>query len=130
MWIAKEALKGRRIAHRKTWVSFFVQKPNHKCDAINVVDTVCDALKKVMGLDDRWFSIGQVDWEIVREQGRIYIRVAQESDEDTLSCSHCGRVLTLDNFHKNRSGPLGRGRVCLDCTRVLNEHRKKARVNI
>ena len=63
----RQSLRDIPVKHAKTWVSIFVQKPNHKSDAINTVDTICDAIKKAIGVDDRWFCIERVDWEIKKE---------------------------------------------------------------
>src|SRR5512139_1740235 len=46
-----------KVFNNKVWVDLFVQKPNHKSDAINVISVICDGIKKGIGLDDRWFSI-------------------------------------------------------------------------
>lgn len=127
IWEIKLAMGARKVRQRKTWVSFFVQKPNHKSDAINVVDTLCDAIKKAIDLDDRWFSIGMVDWEVVKGDGKIFIRIAQESGGDELSCGHCGRIMSLDNFGKSRGGPFGRQRSCLECSRVIQRFANRAR---
>jgi len=119
------ALAGRRVAQNKVWVSFYVEKPDHKSDAINVVDTLCDAIKKAVDIDDRWFSIGKLDWCIKKENPSIIVSIAQESCDDVLSCSHCGEIKTLDYFSKNKGGPFGRARVCIECRRVLDKFARK-----
>lgn len=116
----QRAMGGRKVAHNKVWIGLFIQKPNHRGDAVNAVDTICDAVKKAIGIDDRWFSIDQVDWEVVKDNPRIFIRIAQEENEDKLVCSHCGRIRSLECFHKSKSGPLGRSRSCRDCNSVIN----------
>jgi Holliday junction resolvase RusA-like endonuclease len=73
----RKALKGTWWLPRKTWFSLMVCKPNNRSDAINLVDLAADAIKRAIGVDDRWFSIGQVDWEIDAENPRIVIEVWQ-----------------------------------------------------
>jgi hypothetical protein len=124
------ALDGRRLVQNKVWLSFFVEKPDHKSDAINVVDTLCDAIKKAVEVDDRWFSIRQLDWAIKKRDPHIIISIAQESNEPVITCSHCGEMKGVDLFNRNRSGPFGRARACIECKRVLDRaasEKRKAR---
>lgn len=108
----------------KVWIDIFVEKPNHKGDATNVVDLVCDAVKDAIGVDDRWYSIRRVDWAIVKVDPLIYVGVAQEVGEDHQACSHCGRILVLDAFGANRSTKTGRTRVCRECAAPVNGPRQ------
>lgn len=112
---AKEATRQFKVFQNKLWIDLFVQKPNNKCDAINVIDVVCDGLKIGLGIDDRWFCIKQVDWEIAKNDPQIFVRVYQKDAFDVNACSHCGRVLTLDNFKKKKTTTLGVDRVCREC---------------
>jgi hypothetical protein len=100
----------------KVWIDIFVEKPNHRGDAINVIDLVCDAIKDAIGVDDRWYSIRSLDWAIVKENPRIIVGIGQDVTEDHQVCSHCGRALVLNEFGMNRSRPNGRARVCKDCS--------------
>lgn len=109
------ALRGKKVRNNKVWIDLFVQKPHHKGDAINLVDSVCDALKKATGVDDRWFCIRSVDWEIVKSDPMIYIGVGQEECADSIACSSCGKIKSLDQFTKNASAKLGVSRNCRDC---------------
>lgn len=123
----RQALNGFHVAHNRVWVSIFVQKPNHRGDAINVVDIVCDGVKKGVGIDDRWFSLRSVDWEIVKVNPRIFITVGQEDCEDALACSHCGRIQPLNHFQRSKSGPMGHSRACKECSAGrVRDQRKKA----
>jgi len=121
----KQALKGMPVVHNKVWLDVLVQKPNHKGDAINVVDTLCDAIKDAMPVDDRWFSIRRLDWEIVKKDPLIYIGIGQEAKEDAQICSYCGQIKTLENFNKSKHNPLGVGRECKDCRRIGRKMGKK-----
>jgi len=111
----REATRDIKVFQNKLWIDLFVQKRNHKGDAVNVVDSICDGLKVGLDLDDRWFSIRQVDWEIAKHNPQIFITVMQRDLYDVQACSHCGRLLTLDNFGKKSNAKLGVDRACIDC---------------
>lgn len=115
------------VRQNKLWIDIFVQKPNHRGDATNFVDMVCDAIKDAILLDDRWFSVRSVDWQIVKDQPMLYVGLGQESAEDLQPCSTCGRLLTFDNFGKNKAAANGIGRVCNDC-RLTQRRRRQARL--
>lgn len=100
----------------KVYLDVFVEKPNHKGDAINVLDLVADAVKDATGVDDRWYSVRRLDWSIVKQEPRILVGIAQRVGEHHRVCSHCGRELVLEDFGRNRSAPRGRTRVCRDCS--------------
>jgi Holliday junction resolvase RusA-like endonuclease len=108
----REALEGREVKQAKVWLGLFVQKPNHRSDAVNAIDTICDALKKAIGVDDNWFCIDRVDWEVQKHEPQIYIKIAQEATSDMLVCSGCGTIADADTYPRNKHGPLGRHRVC------------------
>jgi hypothetical protein len=106
----KTAMGSQRVFQGKVWLDILVQKPNHKGDAVNVVDTVCDSVKEVLGVDDRWFSIRRLDWEICKTDPRIFLGVGQSITEDHRACSYCGRLLPYSMF-------LDDGRECHGCRR-------------
>ncbi len=87
-------------------------------DAVNVVDLVCDAVKDAIGLDDRWFSIKRLDWEIAKVNPQLIVGLAQPDQFDAQACSHCGRVRPFGDFHKHKGNKNGIGRVCSDCRRL------------
>jgi ribosomal protein L37E len=121
MWTLKEALRGVQIAQRKTWLDIFVQKPHHLGDAINFIDNVCDAVKDSIGVDDRWFSIRMLDWEIVYENPRIFVGIGQESNVATRICSTCGQPRTFEEFTRNAHDKLfGTSRICKICMNSPN----------
>lgn len=107
---------GNRFYEDKVWIDIFVQKPDHRGDAINVVDFVCDAVKEAIGVDDRWFSIRKLDWQITKENPSLYVGIGQSSNSDKRICSYCGRILSLDRFWADKGDRLGVGRECKDCT--------------
>lgn len=109
------AVQGRRIAHNKLWVDLLIQKTSHKGDAINFVDLVCDGIKDALPLDDRWYAIRRLDWQIVKVEPRIFIGIGQESDEDMNACSACGRIQPLAAYGKKSGTRLGVERICKEC---------------
>lgn len=111
----RSALAERRVAHNKLWIDVLVQKPDHRGDAVNVVDLICDAVQDATGLDDRWYCIRQLDWEIAKKEPMLFIGLGQASSDDCQVCSHCGRVQLLEAFPKRASRRLGRDRVCRRC---------------
>lgn len=107
------ALGDQKVVTAKVWLDILVQKPDHKGDAVNVIDLVCDAVKDAIGLDDRWFSIRTLDWEISKNNPMIYVGIGQDTDVEHRICSYCGRILTLDYF-------TGKSRECKECKRVAS----------
>jgi len=94
----------------KVWLDIFVEKPDNKGDAVNFVDLICDAVKKGIDIDDRWFSLGRVDWQIVKgREPLVFIRVYQEDNWDATVCSYCGRLLPKECFRGKN------GRECKEC---------------
>lgn len=62
----------------KIWVDLFIEKPNNRSDAANVLDLIFDGLKKGIGRDDRWFSLYRLDWAIQPVDPSIFIAVGLE----------------------------------------------------
>lgn len=113
----QQALHCVPVVHNKVWIDILVQKPNHKGDAVNVVDLVCDAVKDVLPVDDRWFCIRRLDWEIVKNNPRLFVGIGQDSDEDCQICSYCGQIKPFSEFNQQKRNPLGIGRECRECRR-------------
>lgn len=109
----------------KVWIDIFVQKPNHRGDAINVVDAVCDAVKEAIDVDDRWFSIKKLDWQITKEEPMLYVGIGQNQEGHKRICSLCGRIMTLDKFYKDKSDKLGVSRECKECGRGRDKERRE-----
>lgn len=110
-----DAVEGVKIAQNKLWVDMFIQKPVARGDAVNFVDLVCDAVKDGLLLDDRWFSLRQVDWQIVKTDPHIFVGVGQETVVDVQACSSCGRFLTFEKFQRNKARTNGIGLNCREC---------------
>jgi uncharacterized Zn finger protein (UPF0148 family) len=119
----KAALRGTQLVQNKVWLSIFVQKPDHRGDAVNVVDLVCDAVKDAIGIDDRWFCIKRLDWEISKTEPSLYIGVGQEVGAPVQACSSCGRLLPFGEFGKKSSNVSGVDRNCSACRSATNAKR-------
>lgn len=109
--LLREAVRDIKPKQNKLWVDIYVQKPNHRGDAVNVVDLVCDAVKDAIGIDDRWFCIRRIDWQIVKDEPRLFIGIGQEECVDSKVCSYCGLIMGAENFGKN-------SRECRECKRA------------
>ena len=120
----KAAISDTKIAHNKLWIDIFVQKPNNRGDAINVIDLVCDAIKDAVPVDDRWFSIRRLDWEVSKTNPKLFIGIGQDTNEDARVCSYCGIILPLSAFGKRKDNYLGVGRECRECTLVKRKTKK------
>lgn len=108
----KAGARNQRVFQHKLWVDVLVQKPNHRGDAVNVLDMVCDAIKRAIPLDDRWYSVRRLDWQIVKSNPRLFVGISQEEvEEDHRVCSICGLVGPVSSFgkssvkHKRRECP-------------------------
>lgn len=115
-----------KVYNNKVWLDFFVQKPTHKSDAINVVDLLCDALKDGLGVDDRWFCIRRLDWEIVKGDPQIYIGISQGPQFDAQACSYCGAIKSLEEFNLQAHNKNGRHRVCKTCSSLKSKIKAEA----
>lgn len=124
----KVALRGQKVVQNKVWLDIFVQKPNQRGDATNFIDLVCDAVKVAIGVDDRWFSIRRLDWQIAKDNPQIFIGIGQEAVIDAQACSSCGRVLALDQFQQNRALKAGVSRNCRECSSARKKPRLVVRV--
>lgn len=125
----RQALTGRRVAHNKLWIDILVQKPDHRGDAVNMVDLVCDAIKAAVPVDDRWFCLRRVDWEIVKVNPQMFLKVGQETDIDCQVCSHCGQIRPVQAFTKRKHSRLGIDRVCRTCRHRGRELARATREN-
>lgn len=121
-WLIAAALRrltaGQKIARNKLWVDILVQKPDHRGDAVNVIDLVCDAIKDAIDLDDRWYCIRKLDWEIVKHDPRLIVGIGQDTELDCQICSYCGQIKPLTEFGKRRKSKTGVGRECFACRRA------------
>lgn len=107
-------------------IGLFVQKSNHRGDAINVLDSVCDGIKDALGVDDRWFLVEALHWEVLRKDQRIAILVGQTHTEHHRPCSCCGRVLPMTCYSDNKSVRMGKSRECVECRKAMRRRRRAA----
>ncbi len=110
----------------KVYLDIFVQKPHHRTGAINVLDTIADAIKKGIGLDDTWFAVRRLDWEVVKHEPKIFIGISQEN-EDRYPCSYCGLMQPFEEYTKNRSARYGISLECRSCTKEARKRVKEAK---
>lgn len=120
-----KATREQEIANNKLWIDIYVQKPNHRGDAANFLDLVCDAIKDAIPLDDRWYSVRGIDWQITKDEPMLYIGIGQEDTRDVQACSSCGRLLEFHHFHKNKAARHGIARVCRECLAAAKKKPKE-----
>ncbi len=116
--LVSHSVQGVDVVQNKLWIDIIVQKPNHRSDATNMLVSICDGIKMGLPLDDRWYSVRRLDWQIIKNDPQILIGIGQESDVNLQACSHCGRLLTYEWFWKTKHSLNGIGRACKDCTRA------------
>lgn len=122
-----KVVPAEKLVQNKLWIDIYVQKPRQNGDAVNFVDMVCDAVKDAIPLDDRWYSIRSVDWQIVKHEPMIFVGIGQETDINVQACSSCGRLLTFDLFQRHKGLRHGIGRNCRDCMAVKAHSKKRDR---
>lgn len=125
--LLKQACKDHEWFEGKVWIDIFVEKPDARSDAINVLDTICDAIKEAIKIDDRWFGVRRIDWSIVKDHPRIFIGVGQSVSEHHRACSTCGTIKPLSTgFGSNTSGRLSKARECLECGSAIRQAKRNA----
>lgn len=58
-------------------------KPRTNIDAINFLDAIADVLKKVTGVDDKWYSVKSIDWEVDTKNPYIVVKLYQPTRRDS-----------------------------------------------
>ncbi len=111
----RQSVSDAPVVTNKLWIAMLVQKPDHRGDAVNVFDLACDAIKVGVGIDDRWFCIRKLDWQVVKTNPQIFIRLSQEENWNGQVCSYCGRILPMYQFQSNKSNKSGYCRGCTEC---------------
>jgi hypothetical protein len=120
--VARSGIKWRT---NKLYLKILVQKPDMRGDAINFIDTIADGVKLGVHLDDNWFSIAGVDWEICKDNPQVVIGLYQE-DKDLIYCSNCGVPQGFDGFASNVKNKYGVAQPCKECSRLAREMRKNS----
>jgi NADH pyrophosphatase NudC (nudix superfamily) len=118
----RAALRGRSVVEGRVWLDILVQKEGSRGDAINVLDTVADVVKEVIGIDDNMFSIRRLDWQIVKQNPQLIVGIGQEYTEPHRFCSYCGIGKRTDEFHNKKNGV---NRVCKQCSSEYRKYRKR-----
>lgn len=95
----------------KLWVDVLVLKENPRFDAANVIDTVLDGIRDGIGLDDRFYAIRFLDWDVVMEAPELIIGFGQTTRFDHDFCQACGRMFPLALLEK----VAGMKHVCTVC---------------
>lgn len=117
----KSAMRGKPVVSNKLWIDIHVAKTNHRGDAVNVVDSVCDAIKAAIPLDDRWYCIRRLDWSISKSMPQLIVGIGQEDVVDSQACAVCGQVKAFPDFSRNKSNDSGFARECLECRRAIGK---------
>lgn len=76
------ALKRVKMYNNKVYLDIFVCKPRTNIDAINFLDAIADVLKRVIGVDDKWFSIKSLDWIVDTKNPYIVVKLYQPDRKD------------------------------------------------
>lgn len=78
----QKGLKGVMLYENKVWIDVKVYKTRTNTDAVNFIDAICDVLKVVIKVDDRYFCIKSWDYEIDRENPRMILKIYQPERRD------------------------------------------------
>ncbi len=108
------------VVRNVLWVGIHVQKANHAGDAINCLDLVADAVEIATGLDDRWFSIASLTWELRPTKPTLTVMIGQQELKDVIACDTCGRLRPPDRFGKEY---VHHG-TCRNCVRLKAAQRR------
>lgn len=114
---------GRQWHQTKTWLEITIRKPNRFHDPINLLDYLADAIQDGTGVNDVWFAVSSLEWEISPDAG-VDIRVWQEGEEDERICGGCFRILPETDFAESK----GRCRPCVQEQQRVSYQRRKAKL--
>ena len=64
---------------QKYYVSYYCQKPSNRGDAINFLEAFADVIKVVIGIDDNYLVVEDIDFEVVKNgtNNKIFISISQ-----------------------------------------------------
>lgn len=77
--ICRNALRGAEVRQAKLWLCMHVYKTDHRGDACNLLDGILDSLQQATQLNDRWYSIGGIDWTVEKTDPGIELTIWQEA---------------------------------------------------
>lgn len=121
-WLVRQQTNKKNInfVNGKVWLDIFVQKPTAGSgDAINTLDLIADAISEAIGIDDKWFCVKAIDWEIKKQNPRIFIQIGQGDHEPQHICSFCGIIQGISNFNKIKEGY---SRLCNHCRKASHKN--------
>jgi hypothetical protein len=75
-------LKGVKMYQNRIYLDIQVNKSRNTVDALNFVDAVADCLKRVIGVDDKWYGIKALDWTLNKTNPSIIIKLYQPERKD------------------------------------------------
>ncbi len=64
---------------QKYYLSYYCQKPSNRGDAINFLEAFADVLKVVIGVDDNYLVVENIDFEVIKNgiDNKIFISISQ-----------------------------------------------------
>lgn len=80
-WLIRAEImkKPWKFENGKIWLTVFVYKPRKNADAINVLDTLADIIKNAIEVDDQYFAVRELDYDVDTANPRIILGICQES---------------------------------------------------
>lgn len=129
----REATAEQEWFDAKVWIRIFAEMPNRNGDAINFIESVADAVKVAIGIDDNWFSV-ELDWTLSRDDPKLHVVIEQEAEEHFRFCTHCGKEKPLTEFTRLARNVRYRGYdyICRGCnttrSKMYYAKRKENRV--
>ena len=77
--VLTEACAGIVWEKRKYYVSYYAQKPSNRGDVINFLEAFADVIKLVIGIDDNYLCVEDIDFEVVKNgtDNKIFISISQ-----------------------------------------------------
>lgn len=118
--LVKAELENYQWPISKTIIDIMVQKHASRTDAINVIEPICDGIKMGLKVDDQWFSIGMLDWEVVKKDPKIFVQISTEAQISQRVCNSCWQIRPVSEFSKNKWAIQGVHHTCLVCTNFLS----------
>jgi hypothetical protein len=67
----------------KLWLDIHVEIPNHRGDALNMLDLIADGVQDGTSIDDRWYWIRRMSWTKNPKNPRITVTCGQYVMEAT-----------------------------------------------
>ena len=120
-------LKGRKVSNNRLLVQIHVEIPDHKGDAINCLDLVCDGIEHATGLNDKWYSLSGLTWAVAKTNPQLKIWIGQVDVTDSKVCGTCGEILPFGDFGVAKNTATGRASRCKSCRATVHREQKAER---